>query len=80
MLGSPVQSGFSSKFGKTETETGPLSLEMLKNPDWTFRDQSTAVFCGFLWLKDRSVTGLEGGHRLNNHSSIKFPLHRISYM
>ena len=54
VLGSPVQSSFSSKFGKTETETGPPSLEMLKKPDWTFRDWSTAVFGGFLRLKDQS--------------------------
>ena len=54
VLRSLVQSGFSSKFGKNETETSPPSLEMLKKLDWTFRDQFTAVFCGFLQLKDRS--------------------------
>ena len=58
VLGSLVQSGFSSKFGKTETVTGPPSLEILRKLDWTFRDWSTAVFCSFLQLKDQFKTGL----------------------
>jgi hypothetical protein len=41
---SPVQSGFSSKFGETETETGLLKFEKVKRLDQTDLDRSYAVF------------------------------------
>jgi len=54
VLGSPVWFGFSSIFGKTETETGPSSLKILKTETETVRDWFTAVLHGFLRLQDRS--------------------------
>ena len=54
VLGSLVQFGFSSIFGKTKTETGPSSLEILKTKTKTIRDQFTAVLHGFLRLQDQS--------------------------
>jgi hypothetical protein len=47
VLGSPVRSGFSSKFGKTETETGPPGSKYLKTETETVRDRFTAVSPGF---------------------------------
>ena len=58
MLGSPVRFGFSSIFGKTETETGPSWLEILKTETETVRDRFTAVLHGFSRLQDRLQTGL----------------------
>jgi hypothetical protein len=54
VLGSPVQSGFSSIFDKTGTETGPPFLEFSKTETGTVIDWSTAVSRGFLRLQDRS--------------------------
>jgi hypothetical protein len=54
VLGSPVQSGFSSIFDETGTETGPSFLKFSKTETGTGIDRSTAVFNGFLRLKDRS--------------------------
>jgi len=53
VLGSPVRSGFSSKFGKTETETGSPWLEILKTETETVIDRFIAVFAVFLRLQDR---------------------------
>jgi len=47
VLGSPVRSGFSSKSGKTETETGPPWLENLETETETVIDRFTAVLPGF---------------------------------
>ena len=54
VLGSPVQSGFSSIFKKTETVTGPPCPGYSKKLDRTVIDRSTAVFYGFLRLRDWS--------------------------
>jgi hypothetical protein len=54
VLGSPVQSGFSSIFEKTETVTGPPCAGYSKKLDRTVINRSTAVFYGFLQLQDRS--------------------------
>ena len=54
VLGSPVQSGFSSIFDKTETVTGPPCPGYSKKLDRTVIDRSTAVFYGFLRLRDWS--------------------------
>jgi len=54
VLGSPVRFGFSSIFGKTETETGPSWLKILKTETETVRDRFTAVLHVFLRLRDRS--------------------------
>ena len=56
VLGSPVQSGFSSIFDKTGTETGPPFLKFSKTETGTVIDRSTAVSCGFLRLQDQSTT------------------------
>src|SRR5271155_1856700 len=47
VLGSPVQSGFSSIFDKTETATGPPCPGYSKKLDRTVIDRSTAVFLRF---------------------------------
>jgi len=54
VLGSLVQSGFSSIFEKTETVTGPPCPGYSKKLDRTVIDWSTAVLYGFLRLRDRS--------------------------
>ena len=54
VLESPVQSGFSSQFGKTETGTGLPFLKYSQDRTETVINRSTAVFCGLLRLKDRS--------------------------
>ena len=54
VLGSPVRSGFSSIFDKTETETGLPFLKFSKTETETVIDRSTAVLCGLLRLQDRS--------------------------
>jgi len=54
VLGSPVQSGLSSKFDKTGTETGPHRLKTLEKLDRTDVNRFSAVFIGFRRLKDRS--------------------------
>jgi len=54
VLGSLVQSGFSSIFDKTGTKTGPPFLKFLKTETGTIVDRSTAVSCSFLQLQDQS--------------------------
>jgi hypothetical protein len=54
VLGSPVQSGLLSNFDKTETWTGPRKLTSLEKLDRTDINRFSAVFRGFLRLKDRS--------------------------
>jgi len=54
VLGSPVQSGLLSNFDKTETWTGPHKSTNLKKLDWTNINWFSAVFVGFLRLKDQS--------------------------
>jgi hypothetical protein len=54
VLGSPVQSGFSSIFGKTGTETGPRFFKFSKTETGTDLNRSSAVFCGFLRSCNRS--------------------------
>ena len=48
VLGSPVRSGFLSRFDKTETETRPPFLKYSKTGTGTVINRSTAVFCSFL--------------------------------
>ena len=54
VLGSPVQSGLSPIFGKTETETGLQQLEDPQKLDRTDVNRFMSVLCGFLRLRDRS--------------------------
>jgi len=54
VLGSPVQSGFSFIFRKTETETSPPWLKFSKTETETIIDRSRAVLCGFVRLQDQS--------------------------
>ena len=54
VLGSSVQSGFSSIFEKTETITGPPCPGYSKKLDRTIIDWSIAVFYSFLQLQDWS--------------------------
>jgi len=58
VLGSPVRSGFSSIFGKTETETGPPWREILETETETVIDRFTSVLPGFLQFQDQFLTGL----------------------
>ena len=54
VLGSLVQSSFSSIFEKTRAETGPPFLKFSKTKTRTVIDQSTAISCSFLQLQDWS--------------------------
>jgi len=54
VLGSPVQSSFSSIFDKAGTETGPPFLKFSKTETGTIIDWSIAVSHGFLQLQDQS--------------------------
>ena len=63
VLGSPVQSSLLSNFDKTETWTSPHKSTNLEKLDWTDVNWFSAVFVGFLWLKDWSqpvCTGVWG--------------------
>ena len=63
MTTSLVQSGLLSNFDKTETWTGPHKSTNLEKLDWTDVNWFSAVFIGFLQLKDQSqpvCTGVWG--------------------
>jgi hypothetical protein len=58
VLGSPVQSGFSSIFGKTGTETGPRFLKFSKTETGTDVNRSIADFLRIFAVLQPVSTGL----------------------